>query len=92
MSTPDQTNAATATHATEEDALRLTRVHLIGIAGAEGARRAILRRRSGTVEVVHVGDDTPLGEVVAIDKARVIFAGKAGIRSLQMPGPDASAA
>lgn len=80
-----ETNATTALHATQTEALPLTRVHLIGIAGADGAQRALLRRRNGDVDIVRVGDMTPLGEVVAIDAQTVVLSGAAGTRTLRMP-------
>ena len=83
-----ETNATTAHHATETEMLPLTRVHLIGIAGANGAHRALLRRRNGEVNVVVLGDETAFGTVVAIDASTVVLSGNTGTRILRMPTDD----
>ncbi|WP_172296572.1 hypothetical protein [Pseudoruegeria sp. HB172150] len=72
------TTAAVASTATEENALRLNRVNLIGVYGSSSNRRALVRLSSGRYVKVQVGDNVDGGQVAAIgdDELRYIKNGR----------------
>ena len=79
------TRASVARRATVENALRLNRLSLVGVFGAEGARRALVRLPSGRFEKVKVGDRIDGGRVRAIDDGRLIYARGGRNVALEMP-------
>ncbi len=60
------TSASVARQATMEDAIRLRSLNLIGVYGAEGDRRALVRLPSGRYVKVRVGDRLDGGQIAAI--------------------------
>lgn len=90
MDTP--TNPVTADAATQRGALPLRRLHLIGVAGAPDARRAMVRTPGGQIKTVQVGDEIRQGRVVAIDEDAVILSGPTGAQTLRLPALPARAA
>ena len=79
------TRASVARRATVENALRLNQLSLVGVFGAEGARRALVRLPSGRFEKVKVGDRIDGGRVRAIDDGRLIYARGGRNVALEMP-------
>ena len=79
------TRASVARRATVENALRMNRLSLVGVFGAEGARRALVRLPSGRFEKVKVGDRIDGGRVRAIDDGRLIYARGGRNVALEMP-------
>ncbi len=78
--TPDTANAAT-----ETVELEANDTVLLGLmAGPEG-NRAMLRYRDGEIGTVFPGDETPDGQVVAIDEQQVVLARMIGHVVLTMP-------
>lgn len=73
--------------ATQHGVLPLRKLHLIGVTGAEGARRALLRAPSGQIQTVQVGDTVRTQTIVAIDVDAVILSGRQGAQTLHMPDP-----
>ena len=65
--------ASVARRATVENALAMRQMTLMGVFGAEGARRALVRLPSGRFEKVKVGDRIEGGQVAAIDDGRLIY-------------------
>lgn len=59
-------SASVARQATEENAIRLNRINLIGVFGTPNDRRALVRLSSGRVVRVQVGDRLDGGQVAAI--------------------------
>lgn len=84
----DTTNATTADLATQRQTLPLRKLQLIGIAGSQEARRALLRTPAGQIRTVAQGDALPQGTVVAIGYDRLILQKNSGERVLAMPGDD----
>ncbi|WP_299725234.1 pilus assembly protein PilP [uncultured Tateyamaria sp.] len=79
------TNATTAELATQTGALPLNSLQLIGVAGTEDNRRALLRAGNGSIQTVQVGDNLRQGTVVAIADDAVILSSATGSRQLRMP-------
>lgn len=71
-------SAAVASTATDENALRLNRVNLIGVYGSASNRRALVRLASGRYVKVQVGDTVDGGQVAAIgdDELHYVKRGK----------------
>ncbi|WP_299687075.1 pilus assembly protein PilP [uncultured Tateyamaria sp.] len=81
-----ETNTQTASFATERRALPLRQLALIGVAGTDDARRALLRTPAGQIRQVQVGDVLRQGTVMAIAADAITFAGTSGRTTvLQMP-------
>lgn len=78
-------NATVGTRATEEDAISLRGVNLIGIYGEAGDRRALVRLQSGRYTKIEVGDRLNGGRVTAIDKDRVLYNRNGQTVVLRMP-------
>lgn len=66
-------NASVAEQATRVAALDTRQVNLIGVFGAEGARRALVRLSNGRVVRVGVGDRLDGGEVAAIGETELRY-------------------
>ena len=81
----DITNPTTANLATQTGLLPLRRLQLIGVAGPEDDRRALLRHANGQIETIRVGDTMRYGTVVAIDDDAVILQTASGTRTLHIP-------
>ncbi len=64
---------AVANAATEENQLRLGRIALMGVAGTQGNRRALIRLPNGVIERVRVGDRLDGGRVAAIDSTQLRY-------------------
>ena len=62
-------------------------LQLIGVAGTEDNRRALLRAPNGSIQTVQVGDSLRQGTVVAIDDDAIILSSGTGNRRLKMPTP-----
>ncbi|PTX04646.1 hypothetical protein [Pararhodobacter aggregans] len=67
------TSASVSRQATEENAIRLNRINLIGVFGTPNARRALVRLSSGRVVRVQVGDRLDGGQVAAIGDGEVRY-------------------
>ena len=80
------TRASVARRATLDNVLALNRLSLVGVFGAEGARRALIRLPSGRFEKVKVGDRLDGGRVRAIEDGRVIYVRGSRAVALEMPG------
>ena len=84
------TNAATAAFATERGTLPMRRLTLIGIAGSEVARRALLRTPAGEIRQVAVGDTVRQATVVAISDNALTLASRTGSTTvMRLPARDA---
>ncbi|MEL7114917.1 MAG: hypothetical protein AAGP08_04885 [Pseudomonadota bacterium] len=70
--------ASVARAATEENAIRLGRVNLIGVYGSPSDRRALVRLKNGRYVKVEVGDRVDGGRVAAIgsDELRYVKSGR----------------
>ncbi|WP_147105946.1 pilus assembly protein PilP [Tateyamaria sp. syn59] len=88
----EETNDITADLATQRAALPLRNLQLLGIAGSDSNRRALLRTGGGQTRMVQVGDSLRQGTVIAIGEDRIVLNGGMGQRTLTLPMPDASAA
>lgn len=66
-------SASVAATATDENALRLNKVNLIGVYGSANDRRALVRLASGRYVKVQVGDQVDRGRVVAIGDDRLSY-------------------
>lgn len=80
------TNATTADFATQTGLLPLRSLQLIGVAGSEDDRRALLRSSAGEIWQVRVGDSVGRRTVVAMDTEAVILSRNGASETLQMPG------
>jgi len=80
----DTVNETTAQIATHVDALDLTTNQLIGLFGGGDAPRAMLRAADGTIVMAVAGDQTPMGEVMAIAETYVMLRTGSKIRRLVM--------
>lgn len=67
------TAASVAAQATEENAIRLRDVNLIGVFGSENSRRALVRLSNGRVVRVQVGDRLDGGQVAAIGESELRY-------------------
>jgi Tfp pilus assembly protein PilP len=63
-----------ARQATESNALNLGELSLVGVFGAAGSRRALLRLANGRFQTVEVGDRVDGGQVVAISTSQLSYA------------------
>ena len=67
------TSATVAQQATQTNAINLSDMTLVGLFGASGARRALLRLPSGRFQTVEVGDRVDGGQVVAISETQMSY-------------------
>jgi len=86
VAAPIPTSASVATRATVNDGLELGRLSLIGVFGAEGDRRALVRLDSGEFVEVSVGDRLDGGRVVAIGQEALRYV--RGGRNVQLKLPE----
>lgn len=87
-----KTNSITADLATQRGALPLRNLQLLGVAGTEDKRRALLRTAGGQTQLVQVGDRLRQGTVVAIGDDRIVLNGGMGQRTLTLPDRPKAAA
>ena len=80
--------ATAAAQATQEDAITLRGINLIGIYGEAGDRRALVRLQSGRYSKLEVGDRLNGGQVTAIDTDRLIYQRNGQPVVLRMPSPN----
>ena len=66
-------SASVARQATEENAIHLNRINLIGVFGTPNDRRALVRLSTGRVVRVQVGDRLDGGQVAAIGENEVRY-------------------
>jgi len=83
--TTEATTSIAAELATERGALQLHELQLVGLVGTPQDRRALLRRASGQIDMVRVGDTVRQGTVVAIDDEVVVLNAASGSRTLRFP-------
>lgn len=67
------TSASVAKQATQKDALKLREMNLIGLYGAQGSRRALVRMPSGKMIKVGLGDVLDGGRVTAIGDGQLTY-------------------
>lgn len=79
------TNSQAAEHATQNNALRLGRMQLIGTFGPETDLRALLRHPDGQIETLTVGSQTAMGRVVAIAQGTLHIAQADREKILHLP-------
>ncbi len=79
------TSASVAATATDENALRLNRVNLIGVYGSASNRRALVRLSSGRYIKVQVGDTVDGGKVAAIGDGQLVYTKGGRTITLEMP-------
>lgn len=79
------TSAGVAATATDENALRLNRVNLIGVYGSASNRRALVRLASGRYVKVQVGDTVDGGRVAAIGDGELVYVKGSRTITLTMP-------
>ncbi|MGC9420046.1 MAG: hypothetical protein ACP5EN_13860, partial [Rhodovulum sp.] len=72
--------------ATVENAINLRKVNLIGVYGASGDRRALVRLPSGRYEKVKVGDRIDGGRVAAIGESQLRYVKNGRNVVLDLPG------
>ncbi|MEL6467173.1 MAG: type II secretion system protein N [Pseudomonadota bacterium] len=87
-----ETNEIAANLATQHGVLPLRQLQLLGVAGTEENRRALLRTAGGQTRLVRLGDTLRQGTVVAIGEDRVVLNGGLGQRTLALPDPARSVA
>ncbi len=80
-------NAFVALHATQLDAMRIDEVALIGIAGPEGAMRALIRMSDGTIISGTLGERIALGRLIEISPAGVVIELSNGLATFLRPYP-----
>lgn len=80
----ETTNPEIANLATQKSALPLRQLQLIGVAGTEQARRALLRLPNGKITTVQVGDHLRQGTVQAIAPDAIVLLSPQGTRTLNM--------
>ncbi|RBP81701.1 type IV pilus biogenesis protein PilP, partial [Rhodobacter sp. 140A] len=76
------TSASVAKQATEQNALALREMNLIGVYGASGNRRALIRMPNGRFVKVAVGDRLDGGRVTAIGDGQLSY--QKGSRTLML--------
>ena len=88
----EDTNDITADLATQRGALPLRNLQLLGVAGSNDNRRALLRTAGGQTRMVQVGDSLRQGTVMAIGEDRIVLNGGMGQRTLKLPDTPKAAA
>ena len=79
------TTASVARNATQENAINLRKVNLIGVYGASNDRRALVRLSSGRYKKVEVGDRIDGGKVAAISNSELRYVKGGRTIVLKMP-------
>lgn len=79
------TTASVARNATQENAINLRKVNLIGVYGASNDRRALVRLSSGRYKKVQVGDRIDGGRVAAINTSELHYVKGGRTIVLKMP-------
>ncbi len=79
-------SASVTRAATEENAINLRNVNLIGVTGASGARRALIRLPTGRFVTVEVGDRLDGGQVAAIGETSLQYVKRGRTITLEVPG------
>lgn len=79
-------SATVARAATQEDALRLRDVNLLGVVGTASDRRATVRLPSGQLVRVSVGDELDGGLVAAIGPSTLQYVRRGRTVTLEIPG------
>lgn len=80
-------NAFVAAQATKLSVLPRDRVALLGVAGPDGAMRALIRMADGTVISAHLGAQTALGRLIEISPAGVVVELASGNAGFLRPYP-----
>ena len=78
-------SASVTRAATEENAINLRRVNLIGVSGAPSERRALVRLPSGRFVTVEVGDRLDGGQVAAIGESSLQYVKQGRTITLEVP-------
>lgn len=81
-----KTPANVAATATQEKAADLSSVTLIGLNGASGAYKALVRMPGGRIKQVTAGTRLTAGKIVAIDENGLILEKNGRTRRVEMPG------
>ena len=79
------TAASVARQATQDGAINLNKVNLIGVYGTSSDRRALVRLPSGRYKKVQVGDTVDGGRVVAIGDSELRYQKKGRNMTLKIP-------
>ncbi len=79
------TSASVTRAATEENAINLRRINLIGVSGAASNRRALVRMPSGRFVTVEVGDRLDGGRVAAIGEDALQYVKSGRTITLEVP-------
>lgn len=79
------TTASVARNATQENAINLRKVNLIGVYGASNDRRALVRLSSGRYKKVQIGDRIDGGRVAAIKSSELHYVKGGRTIVLKMP-------
>lgn len=83
---PDIPSSASVTRAaTQEDAINLRRINLIGVSGAPSNRRALVRLPSGRFVTVEAGDRLDGGRVAAISEHALQYVKTGRTITLEVP-------
>jgi hypothetical protein len=77
--------ASVARNATQENAINLRKVNLIGVYGASNDRRALVRLSSGRYKKVQIGDRIDGGKVAAINSNELHYVKSGRTIVLKMP-------
>ncbi len=81
------TPASAGSLATREGALDLGRLAVIGVAGAPGSRRALVRLPGGRVRSVTAGDRLRPGRILRIEPEGVVIDTREGPALLPLAAP-----
>ena len=79
------TTASVARNATQQNAINLRKVNLIGVYGASNDRRALVRLSSGRYKKVQIGDRIDGGRVAAINTSELHYVKGGRTIVLKMP-------
>ncbi|PKP79833.1 MAG: hypothetical protein CVT80_14550 [Alphaproteobacteria bacterium HGW-Alphaproteobacteria-2] len=80
------TRASVARAATEEGQIALRKINLVGVYGAPGDRRALVRLGNGRYVKIEVGDELDGGRVAAIGERDITYVKRGEALRLAMPG------
>ena len=78
-------SASVSRQATLEDAIRLTKINLVGVYGVPSDRRALIRLPSGRYVKVKVGDRVDGGTVASISDSALTYKKGSRVIALEMP-------
>jgi len=87
MSAKPDAPAFVADHATRRDVLPLDQAALIGVAGPEGAMRALIRLADGKILSAGLGERIALGRLTEISPAGVVIEHDSGFAGFLRPYP-----